>query len=171
MKITRFKTLTFLIVFLMVAVSMNAQKFGYLNSALLLSELPEVKAADSELETYQTQLVAAGEQMVKSFETKYQKYVQEANDGVLSQVQMQQKEGELGQEQQKIQQYEVEVQQKLLKKREDLYQPILDKVKTALEAIGQENGFIMIFDASNGVILHANQGDDVMELVKAKLGI
>jgi outer membrane protein len=137
----------------------------------LLSELPEVKAADSDLEAYQKQLVASGETMVKSFETKYQKYAKEAGEGVLSQVQMQQKEAELGQEQQKIQQYEVEVQQKILQKREELYQPILDKVKVALEAIGNEQGYTMIFDASGGVLLHAKESEDVMPLVKAKLGL
>ena len=86
-------------------------------------------------------------------------------------VQMQEKEGELGLEQQKIQQYEVEVQQKIIKKREELYQPILDKVKVAIEAVGKDNGYTMIFDASNGTILHANDGDNVMTLVKTKLGM
>lgn len=171
MKINQIKVLTFFAAFMLLAVSINAQKFGYLNSALLLSELPEVKAADSDLEAYQKQLVASGETMVKAFEEKYQKYVKEANEGILSQVQMQQKEAELGQEQQKIQQYEVEVQQKILLKREELYQPILDKVKVALEAIGNEQGYTMIFDASGGVLLHAKESEDVMPLVKAKLGL
>lgn len=171
MKINQVKNIAFLVVFLFATVSISAQKFGYLNSALLLSELPDVKAVDSDLEAYQTQLVAAGEQMVKTFEEKYNKYMTDANNGVLSQVQMQQKEQELGTEQQKIQAYEVEVQQKILKKREELYQPILDKVKNALEAIGQENGYTMIFDASGGTILHANESEDVMPLVKAKLGL
>jgi len=171
MKVSNIRCLTVVAAFLLVAVSVNAQKFGYLNSALLLSELPEIKSADTQLETYQKQLIASGEQMVKSFEAKYQQYAKEANEGLLSQVQMQQKEGELAAEQQKIQQYELEVQNKILAKRETLYQPILDKVKVALDAIGKENGYTMIFDASNGTILHANDSDDVMPLVKARLGI
>jgi len=169
MNFNRIKVTTIILAFMCIGFSMQAQKFGYLNSALLLSELPEVKAADSDLEAYQKQLVASGEKMVKAFETKYQAYVKQANDGILSQVQMQQKEGELNTEQQKIQQYEVEVQQKLLKKREALYQPILDKVKVALEAIGKEQGYTMIFDSSSGTLLHADESDDVMPLVKARL--
>lgn len=171
MKINQFKTLFFVCALMISTLSLNAQKFGYVNSALLLSELPEVKAADSELETYQKQLMSAGESMVKSFESKYQAYAKEAADGLLSKVQMQEKEAELGQEQQKIQAYEVEVQQKMLKKREELYQPILDKVKKAIEAVGAENNYTMIFDASNGTILHASESDDVIGLVKTKLGI
>ena len=171
MNIKRFKITAILTLLVFASFSINAQKFGYINSALLLSEMPEVKAADSDLEAYQTQLVAKGEDMVKAFETKYQQYAQEANSGVLSQVQMQQKETELGQEQQKIQAYEIEVQQKILTKREELYQPILDKVKVAIEAVGKDNGYTMIFDTSTGTLLHANESDDVMSLVKAQLGI
>jgi len=171
MKSNLIRPLSILAVFIFLSVTAHAQKFGYINSAVLLSELPEVKAADSELETYQKQLMSSGEAMVKAFETKYNQYAKEASEGLLSKVQMQEKEGELGLEQQKIQQYEVEVQQKIVKKREQLYQPILDKVKLAIEAVGKENGYTMIFDASGGTILHANDGDNVMALVKTKLGI
>jgi len=171
MKLNLIKSLLLITAFVFIGLNLNAQKFGYLNSAILLTELPEIKAADSELETYQKQLMSSGEAMVKSFEAKYQQYAKEAAEGLLSKVQMQQKEGELGLEQQKIQQYEVEVQQKILKKRDILYQPILDQVKIAIEAVGKENGYTMIFDSSNGTILHANEGDDVMTLVKTKLGM
>ena len=151
--------------------SLQAQKFGYINSAELLSEVPAVKAADSELETYQAQLVKSGEEMVKKLEAKFQAYSKEAQEGLLSQVQMQKKEEELGIEQQKIQKYELEVQNKILAKREELYKPILDKVKVTIENVGKENGYTMIFDTSTGTILHANDGDNVMSLVKAKMGM
>lgn len=148
-----------------------SQKFGYLNSQQLLVELPEIKQADDKLIAHQKTLVAKGEQMVKAFETKYTAYVEKANQGTLSQIQMQQQEAELGKEQQAIQQYELEVQQELAKKREELYKPILDKVKLAVEQVGKTNGYTMIFDTSLGSLLHANESDDVMALVKSQLGI
>lgn len=153
------------------AITMNAQKFGYIDSAALLAELPSVKAADTEISTYQEQLIAQGEQKVKAFETKYQAYVAQANEGTLSKVQMQQKEAELGQEQQEIAALEVEVQNKILKKREEILGPILDSVKKAVEDVGSENGYTMIFDMSTGTILHATDSENVMPLVKAKLGM
>lgn len=171
MKLKNIKSLFIAAGLMVLAFSVNAQKFGYINSNILLSELPEVKAADSELETYQKQLMSSGESMVKAFESKYQEYAKQAAEGLLSKVQMQEKEGELGLEQQKIQQYEVEVQQKIIKKREELYQPILDRVKKAIEQVGSENGYTMIFDSSGGTILHANDSDDVMSKVKSKLGM
>ena len=170
MKIQNFKTILLGLMLVMVS-SVNAQKFGYINSAELLAEVPAVKSADSELETYQKQLMTTGEEMVKKLEAKFQAYSKEAQEGLLSQVQMQKKEEELGAEQQKIQNFEVEVQNKILAKRETLYKPILDKVKVAIEDVGKENGYTMIFDTSTGTILHADASENVMALVKTKMGM
>ena len=40
--------------------------------------MPEVKAADNELETYQKQLVTIGQGKVAEFETEYKKYAEDA---------------------------------------------------------------------------------------------
>ena len=53
------------------SLSLSAQKFGYINSQTLLSELPEVKAADAEIQALQTQLEKKGQMMVQELETKY----------------------------------------------------------------------------------------------------
>ena len=171
MRINKVRTTITLFAFVLLALSASAQKFGYVNSNLLLSELPDMKAADSELETYQKQLMASGETMVKAWQEKYQKIADEVSQGLLSAVEQQAKEQELAAEQQKIQAYELEVQQKLTKKREELIQPILDKVKVAIEAVGKENNYTMIFDSSAGTILHASESDNVLALVKTKLGL
>jgi len=162
--------LTLLIALLSINIGLS-QKIGHLNSQQLLLELPEMNAANSQLETYQKQLVSKGETMVKSFEANYQKYVGEANGGTLSKVEMQTREATLGQEQQAIQNFELEVQQKIGAKREELYKPILDRVKVIVDQVGKDNGYYMILDSSTGVLLHATDSEDVMGLVKAKLGI
>ena len=163
-----FITLLFFSIFLSVNHAQNV-KFGYVNSQELLASIPEVKQADAELETYQKQLVAKGQSMVKELETEYQQYVDQSKKGLLSQVQSQEKEAALNAKQQEIQKYEVEVQQKIAKKREELYKPILDKVKTTIEAYGKEKGYTMIFDTSMGTLLHANESDNLLEEIKARL--
>jgi len=165
------KKLLSLVIALCCIYTMQAQKFGYVNSQQLLVQSPEVKAADAQLSTYQSELIAKGETMVKSFEANYKKYVDIVNLGTLSKVEMAQREGDLAKEQQAIQQYEVEVQQKLVTKRETLYKPILDKMKTTLDQIGTEMGYTMIFDSSAGGLLHAVEADDVMPILKQRLGM
>ena len=160
------------ILFLLFSVTLCvSQKYAYLNSTQLLLEMPEVKAADANLETFQKSLIAKGEEMVKTFEEKYNSYVQEAQSGVLSGIQVQQKESELTLEQQAIQKYEQEVQQLIGAKREELYKPILDKVKVIVEQVGKDNGYAMIFDSSVGGLLYAVEADNILATVKSKLGI
>ncbi len=171
MRNTRIFTLLTLIAFLSFSFSANAQKFGYVNSTLILAEHPDIKSADSQLEAYQKQLISKGEQMVKDFESKYQSYMTQANGGTLSQVQMQQKETELATEQQQIQQYELEVQNNILKKREELYKPVLDKINSVLEALGKDGGYTMIFDSSAGGLLYASEAEDVTPQLRSKLGM
>lgn len=147
----------------------NAQKFGYINSQELLISLPEIKAADTEIETFQKQLMDKGQQMVSEFETDYKAYMEEANKGLLSKVQMQKKEEDLGAKQKVIQDYEVEVQTKLAQKREALYKPILDKINDIIAAYGKENGYTMIFDSSAGNLLFVQDSDNLFEAIKAKV--
>ena len=133
--------------------------------------MPEIKAADTDLLAYQTVLVSKGQDMVKKYEEGYNAYLAKVNLGQLSQIQMQTEEGQLVADQQEIQKYEVEVQRLLQQKKQELYQPVLKKVQDLVNQIGKENGYTMIFDASIGGMLFATEADDLMSLVKTRLGL
>ena len=162
--------ITFILAAFVMASTSFAQKFGHINSQQLLAESPLVKEADVKLKAFQDDLIGKGKTMVTKFEASYNKYVQEVDAGGLSKVQMAQREGELGASQQAIQKFEVEVQQKIVKKREELYKPILDKAKLAIDEIGKEGNYTMIFDTGGNGLLFAIEGEDVLLKVKAKLG-
>ena len=150
------------------AFTLNAQaKFGYLNSQDLLSALPEIQAADTEITTFQQQLTKQGQEMIAEFETDYKAYMEEMQGGLLSKVESTKKEETLTAQQQKIQAYEIEVQQKLTTRREAVYKPILDKLTNVIKDYGKANGYTMIFDLSVGNILHAAESDDLAVQIKA----
>jgi outer membrane protein len=162
----------FLSLFLCItAFAVQAQKFGYVNTSQLLLSMPDIKGADDQLKGYQQELVTKGEQMVKSFEDKYNGYLQRVNQGEMSQSQMQQAEADLAAEQKSIQDYEVQVQQLLAQRKQELYQPILNRVQEVVNQIGKEEGYTMIFDAGIGGIVFAVESDDLMPLLKEKLNI
>ncbi|HMP28736.1 MAG TPA: OmpH family outer membrane protein [Saprospiraceae bacterium] len=163
------KKLLTLLVGILLTTAIYSQKFGYINSQELLSGMAEIKVADAELEALQTQLLAKGQVMVKEFEEGYKAYMEEANKGLLSKIQMQKKEEELTQKQQAIQGYEQEIQQALGIKREELYKPILDKVTNTITKYGKDNGYTMIFDTSAGMLLYAVEAENLMDTIKAKL--
>ena len=151
--------------------STDAQKFGYVNTQELLSNMTEMKLADNQIQAFQNDLVSKGEQMVIKFETEYKAYMNEANGGTLSKVQMQQKESVLVAKQDEIKKYEVEIQQKVAAKKEELYKPVIDKVKAEIEKMGKEGGYTIIFDSAPGMILHAADSENLMTVLKSKLGI
>jgi len=162
--------ITFMLAAFAMTSTLFAQKFGHINSQQLLIESPLVKKADEQLKVYQDGLISKGKDMVTAFEASYKKYVAEVEAGGLSKIQMGQREAELGKSQEAIQKYEVEVQQKIAMKREELYKPILDEAKVAIDAIGKEGSYTMIFDTGTNGLLFAVEGEDLLPKVKAKLG-
>lgn len=149
-----------------------AQKYAHLNFGLLVSGLPEVKAADTELEAYQKQLTAKGEEMAKAWQEKAQAFAQKAQSGEMAPVEQQKQQAALEKEREEILGYEEEINAKMQQKRQELLKPIIDKAEAAIKEVAQENGYLMIFDTSVfNSILFAQDTDDVLPLVKAKLGI
>lgn len=170
MNYSRKTLITFILAAFVMTTSAFAQKFGHINSQQLLIESPSVKEADAKLKVFQDDLITKGQNMVQAFEAKYKAYVAEVEAGGLSKIEMGKREAELGKSQEAIQKYEIEVQQKIAAKREELYKPILDEAKVAIEAIGKEGNFTMIFDTGTNGLLFAVEGEDLLPKVKERLG-
>lgn len=153
----------------MATTAMEAQKFGYVNSALILSEMPEVKQADANLETLQKQLQKKYEKMVTDFQTKYQDLAKQQEEGKLSPKQIEEEGAKLRSEEEKIAKFEKETQQQLIDKRQELLKPIYDKVNEAIKQVATEGGYQMIFDQSTSVILFADDTSNLNDVVKAKI--
>jgi len=148
-----------------------AQKFGYTNSLALLTEIPEVKQADSDLQAFQTQLQKRGQEMVKELQTKAAELQRKEEQGTISPKDLEAQSLKLKEEEEKIGKYEQEVYAKLTQKREELYKPLLEKVNNAMKDVATENGFTMVFDLSSNMVLYGDPSLDVTKLVKTKLGI
>lgn len=148
-----------------------SQKFGYCNSGALLTQIPEVKAADSDLQAFQGQLTKRGQEMVKALQDKAAELDRKKQQGAISPKDLESQTAKLEEEQAAIAKYEQEVYAKLAQKREELYQPILEKVNKAMADVAKENQFMFVFDYSTQIILYADESLDVTKLVKAKLGI
>lgn len=164
------KSLAVIAVACMVSIStLSAQKYGYIDSQQLLVDHPAMQEADEQIRTLTDQLMSKGEAMVKDFEAAYQQLVSEADQ--LAPVQVKERETKLAEQQQAIQQYEADMQQQIAVKRQELIEPVLDKVKTAIEEVGKSEGYTMVFDLSTGMLLHADPSEDLLSKVKSKLGI
>lgn len=147
----------------------TSQKFGHVNSQELLEAMPEKVAADKQLEEFAAQLEKQLSAMTKEYEAKIQDY--RANEAVMTDIIMQTKAEEIQNLEQRIQAFQQNAQKSLGKKEGEVYQPILDKARVAIETVAEKEGYSYIFDTSAGSLLYQPESDDVMSLVKTELGI
>src|SRR5690606_7700197 len=110
----------------------------------------EVKIANIQLDAYEKELTAKGEEMVLKFENQYKLYMKEVNSGTLSKVQMANKEQELMAKQEEIKNFESEADEMMEKKRQSLFEPILLKINEEITLLGKEGGYTFILDSAQG---------------------
>ena len=152
------------------------QKFGHINSADLLQSMPEMKTADATFQTYakakQTSLELMGaerQKLVTSYEEKY-KTLSEANKVALEKELM-----TLGASiqdlEKRITDSQEKAQEELTAKRTELYQPVFKKAEDAVKVVAKEKGYAYVFDVSQPGVVYFDGGEDLLNLVKTKLGI
>mgnify|MGYP002634432029 CR=1 FL=1 len=146
----------------------GAQKIGHIDSAALIEVWPgkddlvkQLEAVQAELEGVLKQLQNDYVKLAKEIETKQKEWPKSLLELKVSELQ--------GKEQD-IARYQQSAQNDLAEKESELFQPVFDKAKEAIEKVAKANGFTYIIDSSVGVLLYAG-GEDIMNLVKAELGI
>ena len=149
--------------------SFGQSKFGYIDSSELLSLMPEKKTAEGELQTFAKSL----ESQLGAMQAEYQASVQDyqANEATYTDLVKQDKVAEITNLEQRIQAFNQNAQNALQKKEQELLEPILAKARTAIEDVAKEGKFTYIFDSSMGSILYADENENVIPLVKKKLGL
>lgn len=149
-----------LMLMLLAPMTMMAQKFGKVNVQTIMQALPDVAKANGELEALKKQkdndLKAMQEELNRKFD-EYQK-----GQSTMNATAKQQKETELQGLNQKIQQAYQDGQQELQKKDNELMQPIVAKVRAAIDAVGKAGNYTYIFE--EGVAIYT--GSNVVDVTK-----
>lgn len=158
-----------LLLFVATTSFVNAQsKVAHIDVTKLLSAMPEMKAAEAELkklqETYNADIQASMTELRNKF-TQYQNEAasksKEENDKRA--VELQGYEKNIGEAQQAA-------QQEFQKKQAELFAPISEKAKAAIEKVAAAQGFDYVIDAQAGGGLIVAKGKDLLADVKKQLG-
>ena len=144
-------------------------KLGHINSNELMQIMPGRDSAQAALQKEVEALQAELETMNKEFETKYNDYVAKIDQ--LSELIRKTKESDLQNMRARIEESQTNAQKLLEERQEALLKPIVDRAKKAIEEVGKENGYTYIFDSGIGTVLYSQDSDDIMPLVKKKLGL
>lgn len=147
------------------------QKIGHIDSDALLALMPETTVAQTQFEDYGKRLEAELGEMQTELASKVEQF--RTNEAMMTATTKELKSKELQDMQLRMQEFSQRAQLDLQNKRGELYQPVIEKATTAIQEVAREKGFSYIIDSSqsNGVVIFAEGGEDILPLVKAKLGI
>jgi len=146
-------------------------KIGYINTQQLFEIMPEAKVIDSVLNDFAQKLKVQQDAMVQELNNKMSKFEADRKSGDMAQSVLEVRYGEIEDLQTRIQNFQQKAQQDLTAKQQELYKPLIDKIENAIKEVAKEEGFRYIFESSTGNILYSVDEDNILPLVKKKLGI
>lgn len=151
------------------SIAQTKLKVGHVNSNDLLIMMPERKTAETSLQTFAKSLEEQLGSMSNEYEKKLTEY--QTNAKVMADPVREAKEEELADLERRIRDFQVKAQQSIAKKEEELMEPMIEKANQAINDVAKENGFTYVFDTASGSLLVFPDGDDILPLVKTKLGL
>lgn len=146
-----------------------AQKFGKVNTQVVVQSLPDYAKAQGEMAALSKQKENDLKSMQDELTRKYQEY--DKAKSAMNPTKQKETEEELQGLNAKIQQAYQDAQKELSEKNNALIEPILTKVQNAITAVGKAGGYTTIFEiGTSGVVFFGDNVKDVTEEVKAKVG-
>ena len=131
--------------------------------------MPEIEMANKELEGYVKEIndyINAKNEEYKKKSADFQQ-----NEKTLSELIKADRQDELNKLAANIKQFQLDAQNTINKKKQDLYQNAVLKLKDAIKAVAKENAYRFIIDNSGGQLIYSEEEDNVDNLVRKKLGI
>jgi len=153
--------------------TLQAQRFAYVNTDLILEQLEDYKKAQADLDKMteawrgEVNTRRAGiEAMYRDFQNDRVLLTKEQEDLRIKEIEA--KEEELKSFQQSVFGFEG----LLFQKRQELVKPVQDRVFNAIQELAKDRGYDFIFDQANSTtLLYVNPDNDRTEDVLKRLGV
>ena len=146
-------------------------KIGYTSVEYVLSQMPESKQIESDLKAFSTQLENQLKSKYQEYQTKAEAY--QKGGSTMTDVVRADKEKELTNMQQSIQEFQRSADQSLQQKQQTLLKPALDKLQKTIDLVADENGYTYVLnsDGASPVLLHGPKEGDISDLILKKMGV
>lgn len=146
-----------------------AQKFAIVNTQTIMQELPDVKDAQTQLETASKKYDEEFKNLQSEMQKKYEEF-QKAQEEKAPQTILDRRTSELQELDQKIQQFRQTAAQDLERQQQQLLAPIQQKVINAINSVGAEGNYTFVFENTSPVYV-GKDVTDITAAVKNKLGL
>ena len=147
-------------------------KFGYFNRAEIFQSMPETVAATKKLDELSKAYEADLMKMQEEYQKKGSDFVA-AKDSLPEAIKVR-RMTEIQDLEQRLQSFYQDSQNEIKKTQQDLILPINTKLMAAVKTVGQDQGFIYIFDTSaNAGLMYwsVDKCVDVTNAIRAKLNL
>jgi outer membrane protein len=151
------------------AMAQKNVKIGHINSNDLMQIMPGRDSAQTVLQAEVAELESTLKSMQSEAEKRYNDYV--ANQAGWTELIRQTKQREIQDMAARIEEFQQNAQKQLQEREQELLKPVIDRAKQAIEDVAREGGYTYILDAGTAAILYDGGGDDIMPLVKKRLGL
>ncbi len=152
------------------AFSLQAQsKIGTIDAEFILGQMPEIPNLEESLKTYNQKLQDDLQATIKSYEGLVEDY--KANNTTFTEEVKVQKESELMSLENDIKNFRQKASVLIQVKRNELTQPLYEKIDIAMRTIVAEQKFTQIFNTSVNGLAYSDEKFDITEAVMKKLGI
>ncbi|MBK7175470.1 MAG: OmpH family outer membrane protein [Bacteroidales bacterium] len=158
-----------LVGFTSLAYAQKSPKFGHVDFGKLIEQMPGQDTVRTAMNKYAQTLQDTYGAMQTELQTKIDEYTR--NKETMSAIIKQTKEKEIGDLQSRMESFQGSAQQDIADQETKLTTPFIDKAKKAIQDVAKENGFTYIFNNVEGFLLYNEGGEDIMPLVKKKMGI
>ncbi len=163
--------LTLVCTLLLGSTSLFAQKFGRVNMQEIVVAMPEFKEMQTNLEAFRKDLIENLETIQVELNNRIADY--QKNEATYSESIKQLKQKEIGDLQNRLQEFQENAQMELQQKQNELLEPVVTKARNAVTKISQNGGFTVVFDTSMGSLAYFDEANlaDIASEVKKELGI
>jgi outer membrane protein len=150
--------------------SASAQtKIGYINTDELMAVMPESAKLQTDLNEYQNSLQQQGLTLQKEADAKRDQYFLDSSK--LSPSMKEIRRNDLVKLYSRLQNYDQEAQEEAQKYAQTKIAPVRTKALDAIKAVATERGYTYVIDNATTILLVMPKGDDLLPMVKTKLGI
>jgi len=150
----------------------SAQKYAYIDSKYILDNIPEYKDAQTQLDELSSKWQTEIEEKHVSIEKLYKKY--QADEILLPEEIKKKRQDEIIEKEREakdLQKKRFGVDGDLFKKRQELIEPIQNKIYKAIKQMATDGSYAFVFDKANqSNIMYADPKFDKSKTVLKKLG-
>lgn len=162
------KNLFLVLVLILGAVSLSAQKIAYVHRDSVLLSMPEMIDAQNQLNTFVSQVETELQTMQQDYQTKVTAYNNDVDS--LSTVVKNNKATEIQDLERRIQDFQVQAQTEYIEKQKQLLVPIQNKFDEVLEKVRKAGGYDVVMNISDDV-LYVNPKYIITDEVLTELNI